>query len=211
MKAKIYDLDKPDQEKEYDLQSTIFGKEVRIDIIKRVIDWQLLKRMSGTHKAKTVSDISGTTKKPHKQKGTGMARQGSLRSVQMRGGAVSHGPVLRSHAVKLQKKVRNLGLCCALSAKFNENRLILVEDLNIKSSKTKDLKNIFDSKIFLGKSYFIIDGQNLNENFIKASSNLVNISAVPAVGMNVYDIVKHEYVVITRSGLENIELRLSNA
>jgi large subunit ribosomal protein L4 len=184
---------------------------VRIDIIKRVIDWQLLKRMSGTHKAKTVSDISGTTKKPHKQKGTGMARQGSLRSVQMRGGAVSHGPVVRSHAVKLQKKVRNLGLCCALSAKFNENRLILVEDLNIKSSKTKDLKNIFDSKIFLGKSYFIIDGQTLNENFVKASSNLVNISAVPAVGMNVYDIVKHEYVVITRSGLENIELRLSNA
>jgi len=209
MKVKVYGFELGKENEECDLNENIFAREVRVDIIKRVIDWQLLKRMSGTHKAKTVSDISGTTKKPHKQKGTGMARQGSLRSVQMRGGAVSHGPVVRSHAIKLQKKVRNLGLCCALSAKFLEQKLILIDDLNLKSSKTKDLINLLNN--FNGKSYFFVDGDKLNENFVKASSNINYLSAVPSVGINVYDIVKHEYLVITKSGLNNVELRLSDA
>lgn len=186
-----------------------FSIPVRSDIIKRVVDWQLLKKMAGTHRAKTVSDISGTTKKPHKQKGTGMARQGSLRSVHMRGGAVSHGPVVRSHAIKLQKKVRNLGLRCALSSKFSEQKLIIVDNLDIHSYKTKNLVEVF--KRFEGQSYFVVDGDKLNKNFTKASSNLSYVSAVPSMGLNVYDIIKHEYLVITKSGLNNIELRLSNA
>jgi large subunit ribosomal protein L4 len=209
MKTKIYEFELGGEIGEYDLSESIFGRDVRVDIIKRVIDWQLLKRMSGTHKAKTVSDISGTTKKPHKQKGTGSARQGSLRSVQMRGGAVSHGPVVRSHAVKLQKKVRKMGLCCALAAKFQENRLILIDNLDISSSKTKNLTSMFER--FAGKSYFVVDGDKLNENFVKASSNLHYISAAPSVGLNVYDIVKHEYLVLTKSALNNIESRLSYA
>jgi large subunit ribosomal protein L4 len=209
MKMKIFSFESGLEVEEHDLDQSIFARDVRVDIIKRVIDWQLLKRMSGTHKTKTVSDISGTTKKPHKQKGTGMARQGSLRSVQMRGGAVSQGPVVRSHAVKLQKKVRNMGLCCALSAKIIDKKLILVDSLNIDSIKTKDLVNVFDR--FKGKSYFVVDGEKLNENFVKASSNISYVSAVPSVGINVYDIIKHEYVVITKSGLNNLELRLSNA
>jgi large subunit ribosomal protein L4 len=207
MKMKIYDFELATEIGECDVSESVFGREVRLDIIKRVVDWQLLKRMSGTHKAKTVSDISGTTKKPHKQKGTGMARQGSLRSVQMRGGAVSHGPVVRSHEVKLQKKVRNLGLCCALSAKFNENKVILVDNLELKSSKTKDFVSALEK--FTGKSYFVVDG-TLNDNFVKASSNLGHVSAVPTVGINVYDIIKHDYLVITKSGLNNVELRLAN-
>lgn len=209
MKVKVYDFELGKEIGEYDINQDIFAREIRVDIIKRVIDWQLLKKMSGTHKVKTVSEISGTTKKPHKQKGTGMARQGSLRSVQMRGGAVAHGPVVRSHAVKLQKKVRNLGLCYALSAKFLEEKLIIVDNLDLKSSKTKDF--VAQLKNFSGKSYFFVDGDKLNDNFIKASSNINSVSAVPTIGINVYDIVKHEYLVVTRSGLNNIESRLSNA
>src|SRR5581483_3550656 len=122
-----------------DLSETVFGTKMRKDILARMVQYQLAKRRAGTHKTKGVSEISGTTKKPWKQKGTGRARQGSLRSPQFRGGAVIFGPVVRSHAIDLPKKVRNLALRVALSAKQAEGKLIIIDSLDVKEAKTKAL------------------------------------------------------------------------
>src|SRR4051812_9305646 len=127
MKTKIHSLTAKSTH-EFELNEEVFGLEVRQDIIKLAIDWQLAKARSGTHLTRTVSEVSGTTKKPFKQKGTGNARQGSLRSAQMRGGGVAHGPVLRSHATKLPKKVRRLAMCHALSAKLAEGKLVILDN-----------------------------------------------------------------------------------
>src|ERR687887_2132172 len=123
-----------------ELAEEVFGMPVRRDILARVVNWQLAKRRAGTHKTKGISDISGTTKKPWKQKGTGRARQGSLRSPQFRGGAVIFGPVVRSHEYGLQKKVRRLGMRCALSAKAAEGKLVIIDDVKLADGKTKALK-----------------------------------------------------------------------
>src|SRR5665213_4026478 len=138
-----------------ELADAVFGLPVRRDILARVVNWQLAKRRAGTHKAKGISDISGTTKKPHKQKGTGRARQGSLRSPQFRGGAVIFGPVVRSHEFDLQKKVRRLGLKTALSAKQAEGKLVVLDSVQTKDGKTKGLAQRF-AKLGRG-SVLIID------------------------------------------------------
>src|SRR5579864_3458917 len=143
----------------------IFGLPVRKDILARMVQWQLAKRRAGTHKTKGISDISGTTKKPWKQKGTGRARQGSLRSPQFRGGAVIFGPVVRSHEFDLQKKVRRLALKTALSAKQAEGKLVILEMAKLAESKTKALASRFD-KLGWG-SVLIIDGPTLDDNFAR--------------------------------------------
>ena len=122
MKLSVFNLDK-EEVGEVNLDENIFGIDIRPDLIKQVIDWQRAKRRSGTHSTKTISQVSGTTKKPHSQKGTGKARQGSLRQVHMRGGAVSHGPVYRSHAFALNKKIRKLGLLHAINSKLDQEKL----------------------------------------------------------------------------------------
>jgi large subunit ribosomal protein L4 len=208
MKAKVYDINN----KEIDtvtLKESVFGLEVRPDLIKRVIDWQRAKAMAGTHKTKTVSEVSGTTKKPFKQKGTGNARQGSLRSAQMRGGGVPHGPQVRSHAIKLQKKVRKLGLCHALSSKISDNKLFILNNIDLENNKTKSL-NAFLSK-FEGKSFFIIGSDVLNDNVKQAAMNLSNVVAVPQIGANVYDIIKHDVVIIAKDAIKTLEERLTYA
>src|SRR3954470_5353840 len=155
-----------------DLADDIFGLAPRADILARVIDWQLAKRRSGNHKTKGVSEIAGTTKKPYKQKGTGRARQGSLRSPQFRGGAVIFGPVVRSHEYGLNKKIRKLGLKTALSVKQAEGKLIVVDTFGA-DTKTKVLAQRF-AKLGWG-SVLVIDGPELSDGFRRAAANLKNV------------------------------------
>ncbi|CAK6507219.1 unnamed protein product [Ixodes persulcatus] len=206
MKTKILSLAN-EEVGEISLSEDIFAVEfIRDDIIKRVIDWQRAKAMSGNHKTKTVSEVSGTTKKPFKQKGTGNARQGSLRSVQMRGGGVAHGPRVRSHATKLPKKVRKLGLIHALSEKFAEGKLLVIDSLKLDKPKTSALINILNK--FQGKSFFVIDGNEVDINFSLAAKNIYNTVIVPQIGANVYDIIRHEYVLLSQEAVSVLEERL---
>ncbi|MGC0371829.1 MAG: hypothetical protein DGJ47_000530 [Rickettsiaceae bacterium] len=188
------------------LTDYIFGLESREDIVKRVIDWQLAKRRSGTHSVKNVGEVSGSTKKPFKQKGTGNARQGNARGVQRRGGGIAHGPQIRSHAIKLQKKVRVLGMRHALSSKLASGELHVIESLSMDKPKTKDFISKL-SKFGAGK-FFIVDGSEVNENIKRSSSAVENVNVVPAIGANVYDIIKSDRVIITKNGLAMLEERL---
>jgi large subunit ribosomal protein L4 len=189
-----------------ELADEVFAAPVRRDILARVVNWQLAKRRAGTHKAKGISDISGTTKKPYKQKGTGRARQGSLRSPQFRGGAVIFGPVVRSHEFGLQKKVRKLGLKSALSAKQAEGKLVVIDAARIAEAKTKGLRARLDA---LGwGSVLIIDGAAVDEGFARAARNLPKVDVLPQLGANVYDILRRDTLVLTREAAELLEARL---
>lgn len=205
MKTKIFTIDNKESG-EVTLNADVFGAAKRPDILARVVNWQLAKRRSGTHKTKGISEISGTTKKPHAQKGTGRARQGSLRSPQMRGGAVIFGPVVRDHGFSLPKKVRNLGLKVALSAKAADNQLVILKDANLKSPKVKDFKKIVAN--FGWKSALIIDGDSVNENLKLATANIHKIDVLPTIGANVYDILNHENLILTEAAVKQLEERL---
>lgn len=189
-----------------DLADSVFGAEVREDILSRVVNWQLANRRAGTHKTKTISEVSGTTKKPYKQKGTGNARQGSLRATQFRGGGISFGPVVRSHAQDLPKKIRRLGMRCALSAKAKEGKLVVVDALKLPEVKTKDLLSKMD-KMGLTSALFI-GGAELDNNFSLSARNIVGIDVLPAQGANVYDILRRDTLVLTKEAAENLEARL---
>ena len=206
MKLTVRNLDNQEVG-DIELADEVFGLPVRRDILARVVNWQLAKRRAGTHKAKGVSDISGTSKKPYKQKGTGRARQGSLRSPQFRGGAVIFGPVVRSHEFDLQKKVRRLGLKIALSAKQAEGKLIVIDEANIGEAKTKALRARLDA---LGwESVLIIDGAAVDEGFARAARNLPRVDVLPQQGANVYDILRRDTLVLTRAAAEQLEARLN--
>ncbi len=204
MKLTVRNLDNQEVG-DIELAEEVFGLPVRRDILARVVNWQLAKRRGGTHKTKGISEISGTSKKPYKQKGTGRARQGSLRSPQFRGGAVIFGPVVRSHAFDLQKKVRRLGLKTALSAKQAEGKLIVIDEAQIGEAKTKVLRARLDA---LGwDSVLIIDGA-VNENFARAARNLPKVDVLPQQGANVYDILRRDTLVLTREAVQQLEARL---
>ena len=204
MKLTVRNLDNKEVG-DIELAEEVFGLPVRRDILARVVNWQLAKRRAGTHKTKGISDISGTTKKPYKQKGTGRARQGSLRSPQFRGGAVIFGPVVRSHEFDLQKKVRRLGLKTALSAKQAEGKLVVLEEARLDDAKTKALRARFDA---LGwASVLIIDGA-VNESFARAARNLPKVDVLPEQGANVYDILRRDTLVLTRAAVQQLEARL---
>ncbi|MCA1939399.1 MAG: 50S ribosomal protein L4 [Caenispirillum bisanense] len=188
-----------------ELAEDIFGLDVRGDLLHRVVRWQLAKRQAGTHKTKGISEISGTTKKPYKQKGTGHARQGSLRSPQYRGGATIFGPVVRSHAHDLPKKVRKLGLKTALSAKAKDGKLVVL-DAAADVAKTKELAAKF--KALGWSSVLIIDGEQVNEQFSRAARNIVGIDVLPQQGANVYDILRRDTLVLTKAAVEKLEERL---
>jgi large subunit ribosomal protein L4 len=189
-----------------ELAEEVFGVKVRPDILARVVNWQLAKRRAGTHKAKGISDVQGTTKKPYKQKGTGRARQGSLRSPQFRGGAVIFGPVVRSHGYSLQKKVRRLGLKSALSAKQNDGKLVVIDAAKLEDGKTKALRDRFAA---LGwDSVLILDGPELDPLFVRAARNLPKVDVLPQQGANVYDILRRDTLVLTRAAVEHLEARL---
>ena len=204
MKLDIINLEKKNVGS-IDLPEAVFGQEVRTDILHRVVRWQLAKRQAGTHKTKVISDVSGTTKKPYNQKGTGSARQGSLRSAQMRGGGVIFGPVVRSHAHSLPKKIRVLGLKSALSSKAKDGKLVVIEDFG-KDAKTKALAGRFKK---LGwSSALIIDGDDVNEGFALAARNIKGIDVLPSQGANVYDILRRDTLVLTKAAVAKLEERL---
>ena len=204
MKLTVRNLDNQEVG-DIELSEAVFGLPVRRDILARVVNWQLSKRRAGTHKTKGVSDISGTTKKPYRQKGTGRARQGSLRSPQFRGGAVIFGPVVRGHEFGLQKKVRRLGLKTALSAKQAEGKLVVVDEARLDEAKTKALRSRFEA---LGwGSVLIIDGA-VNESFARAARNLPKVDVLPEQGANVYDILRRDTLVLTRAAVQQLEARL---
>src|SRR5271168_3920399 len=191
---------------EIELDDAIFAVPVREDLIFRAVNWQLAKRRSGTHKTKGISEIQGTTKKPYKQKGTGRARQGSLRSPQFRGGATIFGPVVRSHEFSLQKKVRKLGLKTALSSKQREGKLVVIDAAHVDEAKTKALRARFET---LGwDSVLIIDGPAIDEGFMRAARNLPRVDVLPQQGANVYDILRRDTLVLTREAVQHLEARL---
>ncbi|EKV29308.1 LSU ribosomal protein L4p (L1e) [Caenispirillum salinarum AK4] len=189
-----------------ELAEDIFGLDVRADLLHRVVRWQLAKRQAGTHKTKGISEISGTTKKPFRQKGTGHARQGSMRSPQFRGGATIFGPVVRSHAHDLPKKVRKLGLKTALSAKAKDGKLVVLDTATSESGKTKDLVKQLAA---LGwSSALIIDGEAVNDGFARAARNIVGVDVLPQQGANVYDILRRDTLVLTKDAVAKLEERL---
>ncbi len=190
---------------QHELPDAIFAQVPRADIMARVVHWQLAKRRAGTHRTKGMGEVSGTTKKPYKQKGTGNARQGSLRAPQFRTGGVVHGPVVRDHGYDLPKKVRRLGLISALSQKQADGKLVVVDGVAIDSGKTKDLKVKLSA---LGWSSVLVVDAAVNENFLRASSNLHRVDVLPTIGANVYDILDHDILVITKAGVDALTTRL---
>jgi large subunit ribosomal protein L4 len=205
MKAAVKNLDNKNVGN-IDLDEAVFGVASRHDILARMVSWQLAKRRGGTHKTRGISEISGTTAKPWRQKGTGRARAGSVRSPQFRGGATIFGPVVRDHGYKLPKKVRKLALKTALSVKHAEGKLLVLDSTKLDKPKTSDLaKHV--SKLGLGRA-LIIDGAEVNENFGRAAANLRGIEVLPQQGINVYDILRCDTLVLTKDAVSHLEERL---
>ncbi|GJM01558.1 MAG: 50S ribosomal protein L4 [Rhodomicrobium sp.] len=188
-----------------DLNDNIFGLEPRADILHRCVRYQLAKRQAGTHATLGRSDVRGTTAKMFKQKGTGRARHGNKKVPQFRGGAKAFGPSPRSHAHDLTKKFRALGLRHALSAKLKADELVIIEDTGAAEGKTKSLKAQFE-KLGLGKA-LVIDGSEVNESFGRAARNLPEVNVLPVQGINVYDILRSEKLVLTKAAIEALEAR----
>lgn len=187
------------------LNDSVFGIEPKTESLADVVRWQLAKRQAGTHAVKGRSDVSRTSKKLYRQKGTGRARHGARTANIFVGGGVVFGPTPRSHDFKINKKVRELALRSMLSLKAKENNLIICEDLDLATNKTKDLSAML-SKLDL-KSALFVDFGDFN-NFKQACSNLYRIDVLPTVGLNVYDGLRHEKIVLTRSAVEKIQERL---
>lgn len=187
------------------LSDDIFGLEPRPDILQRCVRWQLAKRQAGTHDVKNRSEIWRTGKKMYRQKGTGGARHGSMRSNLFRGGGRSFGPTPRSHEIGLPKKVRALALRHALSAKAKDGGIVVIEQASLDDGKTKTLKDRFGK---LGwANALIVDGAEVNEKFALAARNIRNVDVLPIQGINVYDIMRREKLVLTRAAVDALEAR----
>ncbi len=188
-----------------ELSEDLFGQEPRADILHRVVRWQRNNAQAGTHKVKTRSEVSYSTKKIYRQKGTGGARHGARSAPIFRGGGVYKGPVVRSHGHDLTKKFRKLGLKHALSAKAKAGELVVIEDAATEGKTAALAKQVAN----LGwKRALIIDGASVNEDFLKASRNIDGLDILPTMGANVYDILKRDTLVITKAGIEALEARL---
>ncbi|KAG8390924.1 hypothetical protein BUALT_Bualt01G0134200 [Buddleja alternifolia] len=219
------------------LAGDVFDVPIRKDIIHRVVRWQLAKRQQGTHSTKTISEVSGTGRKPWQQKGTGRARHGTLRGPQFRGGATMHGPKPRSHAIKLNKKVRRLGLKIALSARAAEGKassvhlrevlsvsklhqivkliknilsniqLMVFDDLDVPSHKTKNVVN-YVNQLENAKKLLLVDGGPINEKLKLATQNIHYVNVLPSIGLNVYSILLHDTLVMSRDAVNRIVERM---
>ncbi|MGR3502957.1 50S ribosomal protein L4 [Pseudaestuariivita sp.] len=188
-----------------DLDEALFGLEPRGDILQRVVRWQRNKAQQGTHKVKTRSETSYSTKKIYRQKGTGGARHGDRNAPIFRKGGIYKGPTPRSHAHDLPKKVRKLGLCHALSAKMKAGELVIIEDAATAGKTGALAKQVKE----LGwKRALVIDGAEVNADFAKAASNIAGLDILPSMGANVYDILKRDTLVLTKAGVEALEARL---
>ena len=189
-----------------DLDEALFGLEPRADILHRVVRWQRARAQAGTHSVLTRAEVSYSTKKIYRQKGTGGARHGSRKAPIFRHGGVYKGPTPRSHAFDLPKKVRALGLKHALSAKVVAGELVIVEDLNLADVKTSAVAKAVKENGW--KRVLVIDGAEVNEGFARAARNIEGVDILPSIGANVYDILKRDTLVITRAGVEALEARL---
>jgi large subunit ribosomal protein L4 len=190
-----------------DLADGVFGLEARPDILARAVTWQLAKRRAGTHSTKTRGEVARTGKKPYRQKGTGRARQGSTKGPHMRGGGIVFGPRPRDHAIDLPKKVRKLALRTALSAKRAAGELVVLDKAELGEAKTRLLASQL-TKLGWSKP-LVIDAEKPETNFARAARNLMGIDVLPSIGANVYDILRHETLVLTRSAVEKLTERLA--
>jgi len=190
---------------EITLDASIFGLPVRKDLLHRMVEWQRSKARGGNHKTKTVSEISGTTKKPWNQKGSGRARAGSLRGAQFRGGSTIFGPVVRSHEYGMPKKVRKLALKTALSSKAADGQLFILESAKMDKPQTKKMVEFFTKNGW--DRPLIIDGA-VDEGFAKAARNIMYVDVLPQIGANVYDILRHNQLVLTKDAVAALEERL---
>lgn len=205
MKTKVISLENKSAG-EIDLADEIFGLDVRRDILSRMVNYQLAKRRAGTHKVKNRSEVSGTTAKMYRQKGTGRARHGNQKVPQFVGGGRAFGPTPRDHGHDLPKKVRRLAMRHALSSKQAEGKLIVLDDIAVKSPKTKDLVAAL-SKLGLANVLFV-GGAEIDRNFALAARNVPNVDVLPTQGANVYDILRRDTLVLTKSAVEGLEARL---
>ncbi len=208
MKVKVQTLDGKGKGSDLELNDAVFGVEPRADILHRVVTWQLEKRRGTARAARERSDVARTGKKFGRQKGGGTARHGDRRAPIFIGGGKAHGPRVRDFDPSLNKKVRALGLKMALSAKAKGGNLVVLDNLDLSEAKTAALKAQL-GKLGLGKNALVIDGDALNVGFAHASANLREIDLLPAVGANVYDILNHETLVLTRAAVEKLEARFN--
>ncbi len=205
MKVAVVDLTNK-KTGEIELSDAVFGVEVRTDLMARCVNWQRDKMQAGTHKTKGIAEVSGTGKKPFAQKGTGRARSGSNRRPQDRGGAVIFGPVVRSHATDLPKKVRVAALKSALSSKAKEQKIVIVSEATAKTHKTKDMASVL-TKLGLNNALIMFEGE-LDTNFDRALSNIPLIDTLPQKAANVLDILAHDTLVLTKDAVAQLEERL---
>jgi large subunit ribosomal protein L4 len=208
VKVKVQSFDAKAKAADIELNDEVFGLDPRADILHRVVTWQLEKRRATARGTRERADVARTGKKFGRQKGGGTARHGDRRAPIFVGGGKAHGPRARVFTSSLNKKVRALGLKMALSSKALGGQLIVVDNLDLKDGKTKELKSKL-SGLNLGKSALIIDGDALNVGFARASSNLGNVDLLPAVGANVYDIMRCETLVLTKAAVERLEARFN--
>ncbi|MGD9847270.1 MAG: 50S ribosomal protein L4 [Variibacter sp.] len=204
MELKVTTLDGKEQGS-VQLSDAIFGLNPRKDILQRCVVWQLAKRQAGTHKVKNRAEIWRTGKKFGKQKGGGTARHGSRRANLFRGGGRSFGPLVRSHAIDLPKKVRALALRHALSSKAKDGGIVVIDEATLKDGTTKALKAQFGKLGFV--SALIVDGAAVDENFARAARNVPQIDVLPIQGINVYDIMRRQKLVLTKAALDALEAR----
>ncbi|MBK5263979.1 MAG: 50S ribosomal protein L4 [Alphaproteobacteria bacterium] len=207
MKVKVQTLDAK-VNGDVELNDAVFGIEPRADILHRVVTWQLEKRRGTARGARERSDVARTGKKFGRQKGGGTARHGDRRAPIFIGGGKAHGPRVRDFNPSLNKKVRALGLKMALSSKVKSGTLIILDNLDVKDGKTRELAGLL-AKLGLANKALFIDGDAVNISFANASSNLIGINVLPAVGANVYDILKHDTLVLTRAAVEKLEARFN--
>ena len=192
-----------------ELSDAIFGiDEIRADILQRCVVWQLAKRRAGTHKIKTRNEVARTGKKMYKQKGTGGARHGSRKAAQFVGGAKTHGPVNRSHEIDLPKKVRALALRHALSSKAKDGSLVVLDSVSLTAPKTAALR-VQLTKLGL-KNALVIAGPEVDTNLKLAARNIPHLDVLPDAGLNVYDVLRHHTLVLTRAAVEAIEARFTD-
>lgn len=208
MKVKVQSLDGKGKGSDLELNDAVFGLEPRADILHRVVTWQLEKRRGTARGARERADVARTGKKFGRQKGGGTARHGDRRAPIFIGGGKAHGPRVRDFNPSLNKKVRALGLRMALSAKAKGGNLVVLDSLDLDEAKTAKLKAQLD-KLGFGKTALFIDGDALNVGFAHASANLHEVNLLPAVGANVYDILNHETLVLTRAAVEKLEARFN--
>lgn len=206
MKVQVLNLDGT-AAGDVELSDAVFGIEPRADILHRVVTWQLESRRGTARKARERSDVARTGKKFGNQKGGGTARHGDRKAPIFIGGGKAHGPRVRDFNPSLNKKVRALGLKMALSSKVNGG-LVIVENLDLADAKTKVLAGTLAQAAF-GKKVLVVDGDAVNEGFARAARNLIGINVLPAIGANVYDILKHDTLVLTRAAVEKLEARFA--